>query len=344
MSEPTRNSPRRIAVLAFPGVGMLDVVGPLEVFAAASALRRDGGLPPAYAVEILAARAGPVHADSGLAVVADRGLDRPADDIDTLLVAGGAGIEDAVADPALVAWLRATAPRIRRLGSVCTGALLLAEAGLLDGRRAATHWNWCDRLRRRYPAVRVEPDPIFVRDGPVWTSAGVTAGMDLALALVEADHGRDLALATARDLVMFLKRPGGQSQFSAVLAGQAADRRPLRTLQDWMLTHPDADLSMPALAKRAAMSPRNFARAFRREIGTTPAAYVERLRVEAARRRLEETDLPGETIARACGFGNGDGMRRAFLRRLGVGPREYRERFRPAAGAAPLPQPMEERA
>jgi len=330
--------PRRIAVLAYPGVELLDVVGPLEVFAAASALRGKAGAPPAYAVEILAAQAGPVRASSGLAVLADRGLDRAGDGIDTLLVAGGAGIEAAVAEPRLVDWLKATAPRVRRLGSVCTGALLLAEAGLLDGRRAATHWNWCERLRRRYPAVRVEPDPIFVQDGPVWTSAGVTAGMDLALALVEADHGRELALATARDLVMFLKRPGGQSQFSAALAGQAAERRPLQALQEWMLAHPDADLSVPALAERAAMSPRNFARAFRREIGTTPAAYVERLRVEAARRRLEESDLPGETIARTCGFGNGDGMRRAFLRRLGVAPREYRERFRPA------PAVMEERA
>ncbi|MDR6292279.1 MULTISPECIES: GlxA family transcriptional regulator [Inquilinus] len=319
-------------MLAFPGVELLDVVGPLEVFAAATALQRDAGAPPGYAVEVLAARAGPVRATSGLSVLADRGLDEAGDGIDTLLVAGGAGIEAAVADAALVAWLRGMAPRVRRLGSVCTGALLLAEAGLLDGRRAATHWNWCERLSRRYPAVRVEPDPIFIQDGRVWTSAGVTAGMDLALALIEADHGRDLALATARDLVMFLKRPGGQSQFSAALAGQIAERPPLRALQDWMLAHPEADLSVPALADRAAMSPRNFARAFLREIGATPAAYVERLRIEAARRRLEETDLPGETVARSCGFGNADGMRRAFLRRIGVAPSDYRERFRPPAG------------
>lgn len=319
--------PRRIAVLVFPGVGLLDVIGPLEVFAAASDLEREAGAPAPYVVEVLARQAGPVIGSSGLAIQADRGLG-DVTDIDTLLVAGGNSIEQAVADTALVGWLRAAGPKVRRVGSVCTGAMLLAEAGLLDGRRAATHWNWCDRLHRRYPAVTVEPDPIFIQDGRVWTSAGVTAGMDLALAMIEADCGRDLALATARDLVMFVKRPGGQSQFSAALAGQLAERKPLRALQDWMLAHPEADLSVPALAGRAAMSPRNFARAFLREIGTTPAVYVERLRIEAARRQLEETDLPGETVARRCGFGNGDGMRRAFLRRLGVPPRDYRDRFR----------------
>jgi transcriptional regulator GlxA family with amidase domain len=336
MPSPASPPPRRIAVLAFPGVELLDVVGPLEVFAAATALRVKAGAAAPYAVQVLAAQAGPVRATSGLAILAERGLADGSDGIDTLLVAGGTGIEAATIDHALVAWLRDAAPRVRRLGSVCTGALLLAEAGLLDGRRAATHWNWCERLGRRYPAVRVEPDPIFIQDGRIWTSAGVTAGMDLALAMVEADHGRDLALATARDLVMFLKRPGGQSQFSTALAGQIAERPPLRDLQDWMLAHPDADLSVPALAGRAAMSPRNFARAFLREIGTTPAAYVERLRIETARRRLEETDLPGETVARACGFGNADGMRRAFLRRVGVAPQAYRDRFRP-------PRPMEQR-
>jgi transcriptional regulator GlxA family with amidase domain len=219
------------------------------------------------------------------------------------------------------------------VSSVCTGAFVLAKAGLLDGRRATTHWASCDRLAARYPAVTVEPDPIFVRDGNVYTSAGVTAGMDLALALVEEDLGRKTALEVARRLVLFVKRPGGQSQFSAQLAAQTADREPLRELQDWIGGNLDADLSVPALARRAHMSERNFARAFRRELGLTPAAYVEIARVESARMALESAATPVEVVARQAGFGTVETMRRAFHRRLGVGPADYRARFNPSKAA-----------
>ena len=219
------------------------------------------------------------------------------------------------------------APRVRRIGSVCTGAFVLAAAGLLDGRRATTHWQLCPRLARDHPAVAVEDDPIFVRDGNVYTSAGVTAGMDLALALVEEDHGHDAAMRIARHLVMFVRRPGGQSQFSAALDLQAAERRPIRDLQAWIAGHPSGDLSVEALAARAHMSPRNFARVFRDEVGQTPARFVERVRVEAARRLLEESGAGLERVARECGFGGADSMRRSFLRVLRVAPSEYRGRF-----------------
>jgi len=249
-------------------------------------------------------------------------------DLDTLLIAGGMGTQAAMRDEVLLAALRRLAPRVRRIGSVCSGAFLLAEAGLLDGRRATTHWEWCEALAARFPRVQVDRDPIFVRDGNVYTSAGVTAGMDLALALVEEDHGRALALEVARQMVLFLRRPGGQSQFSAALAAQAADREPLRDLQAWIAEDPGRDCSVPALARRVAMSPRNFARVFAREVGATPGQFVERVRVEAARRRLEESADGVDNIAFRCGFGTAETMRRAFLRTLRVPPSAYRSRFR----------------
>ena len=323
---------RAVAVVAFPGVQILDVTGPLEVFACAARLlvARHGFPKPAYRVEILASRAGTLRCSSGVGLVAERALRDVRARFDTLLVAGGEGTPGALRDQALIRWLRAAAPRVRRLGSVCSGSFVLAEAGLLDGRRATTHWQWCATLAKQYPAVTVDPDPIFVRDGNVYTSAGVTAGMDLALALVEEDHGRELALQVARQLVMFLRRPGGQSQFSAQLAVQAADREPLRELQAWIAEHPDADLSVPALARRVAMSPRNFARVFTREVGMTPARFVESVRVEAARRRLEESAHGVDSVASACGFGTAESMRRAFRRTLHVPPAAYRHRFRAA--------------
>jgi transcriptional regulator GlxA family with amidase domain len=324
---------RHVVVVAFPGVNALDVVGPLEVFATAAKLcpHAPGG-PPAYITEVVARVAGPLETQSaGIALVAGRALGALRGGIDTLLVAGGLGTRDALADRTLVAALRRLAPRVRRLGSVCTGSFLLAEAGLLDGRRATTHWMWCRTLAERYPRVRVEPDPIFVRDGDIYTSAGVTAGMDLALALVEDDLGRDLALHAAQQMVLFLRRPGGQSQFSAQLAVQAADRQPVRELQAWIVEHPGDDCSVPALAHRVAMSPRNFARVFLREVGMTPAHYVERVRVEAARRRLEDSSDGVDAIAADCGFGTAETMRRAFLRQLRVAPSDYRIRFRVAS-------------
>jgi transcriptional regulator GlxA family with amidase domain len=226
--------------------------------------------------------------------------------------------------------VRRAAPRCRRIASVCTGAFVLAAAGILDDRRATTHWNSCARLAREFPRVRVEADPIFVEDGNVWTSAGVTAGMDLALALVEADLGREVALLTARHLVLFVQRSGGQAQFSAQLGAQLAQRDPLRELQRAIAEQPDGDYRVEQLAERVSMSPRNFARVFRAEVGCSPAAYVERTRLEVARRMLETTALPVDGVARAAGFGTVDTMRRAFARRVGASPTEYRDRFRPA--------------
>jgi transcriptional regulator GlxA family with amidase domain len=319
---------RRVVIAAFPGVQTLDVHGPAEVFTTATQLSdRDG-----YAVEVVASRPGPVRTSS-VALYPDRTIDRCRGPIDTLVVAGGRGVHDAGRDEQLVAWVKGAAQRSRRVTSVCTGAFLLARAGLLEGRRATTHWASCDELARRHPGVEVDPDPIFVRDGDLITSAGVTAGMDLALALVEEDLGRDVALATARWLVLFLKRPGGQAQFSAQLAAQVADREPLRELQEWLPDNLGEDLSVPALARRACMSERNFARAFRGETGMTPAAYVEMARIESARIALETSNVPVETVARQAGFGTVETMRRAFRRRVGVSPNSYRGRFRSEAAA-----------
>jgi transcriptional regulator GlxA family with amidase domain len=315
------DEPRRIAILAFPGVQPLDLIGPAEVFTTAAAL-----VPGAYSVEVAATESGPL-ATTSVALVADRALRNCRGPLDTLIVAGGPGSRDAARDDRTVSWVRSAAARSRRVCSVCTGAFVLAEAGLLEGRRATTHWASCDRLEERYADVTVERDPIFVRDGDIYTSAGVTAGMDLALALVEEDLGRRTALEVARWLVLFVKRPGGQSQFSAQLAAQTADREPLRELQEWIAGNLDADLSVPALARRTHMSERNFARAFRRELGLTPAAYVEVTRVEAARIALESAGTPVDVVARQAGFGTVETMRRAFHRRLGVGPAEYRARF-----------------
>jgi transcriptional regulator GlxA family with amidase domain len=329
---PSSPSPRRIVMVAYPGANALDVIGPLEVFAVAGRLAVHGpDEVPAYATEIVATAAGTLESQSGVGLVVSRPLGAVRGEIDTLLVAGGLGTPTALRDRALLSGLRRLAPRARRLGSVCTGSFVLAEAGLLDGRRATTHWMWCRTLAERYPRVRVEPDPIFVRDGTVYTSAGVTAGMDLALALVEEDLGRDLALQVARQMVLFLRRPGGQSQFSAQLAVQAADRQPLRELQAWIVERPDSDCSVATLAHHVAMSPRNFARVFLRETGMTPAHYVERVRVEAARRRLEESADGVDAIAGCCGFGTAETMRRAFLRHLRVAPSDYRTRFRAAS-------------
>jgi transcriptional regulator GlxA family with amidase domain len=232
-----------------------------------------------------------------------------------------------VRDEALLAWIVRAARRSRRVSSVCSGAYLLAAAGLLDGRRATTHWSECDRLASFFPAVTVEADPIFVRDGNMWTSAGVTAGMDLALALVEDDLGADAARQVARWLVLFVQRPGGQSQFSAQLAAQQPERDAFREVMAWMTDHLTADLSVAALAERAGMSTRNFARQFRDEVGTTPATYVETIRVEAARRLLESTDRTIDDIARACGFGTVETMHRTFKRNVRVTPGEYRRHF-----------------
>jgi transcriptional regulator GlxA family with amidase domain len=322
--------PRRIVILAFPGVQPLDVAGPAEVFAGAAQLKTD-----AYTVEVVGPRGEPIPTrSSGYALVPSTSTAECRGAIDTLIVAGGFGVHDAIEDELLVHWVRAAARRSRRVASVCTGAFLLAAAGLLDGRRATTHWASCDELARRHPAVEVDPKPIFVRDGDVWTSAGVTAGVDLALALVEDDLGPDVPREVARWLVVFLQRPGGQAQFSSYLTSAPAARASLRELQAWISDNLDQDLRVEPLAARAAMSPRNFARAFRRETGVTPAAYVEALRVEAARQRLERFSEPLELVAERAGFGTPETMRRAFARRVGVAPADYRARFNRAPDQA----------
>jgi transcriptional regulator GlxA family with amidase domain len=315
---------RRVVIVAVPEVQPLDVTGPAEVFAAASTAAERIGRS-GYAVEVVAPGGGAVATGSGYALLASGALEDVRPPLDTLVIAGGVGARHASTD--VVARVAALAGAARRVTSVCTGAYVLAAAGLLDGRRATTHWACCDELERRHPAVRVERDPIFVVDGPVRTSAGVTAGMDLALALVEEDLGPRVALEVARWLVLFVKRPGGQAQFSAQLAGQSAERAPLRELQAWMADHLDADLSVAALAARAAMSERHFARVFKAETGMTPAAYVEALRVERARLALEAGALPIDAVSRRCGFGTVETLRRAFARRLGVSPGAYRDRF-----------------
>src|SRR3954453_13286417 len=315
---------RRVVIVAIPEVQPLDVTGPAEVCAAAATAAARGGAS-GYAVEVVAPGGGAGAPGSGYALLAWGALEDVRPPLDTLVVAGGAGARHA--SPDVVARVAALAARARRVTSACTGASVLPPAGLLDGRRATTHWAYCDDLERRHPGVRVERDPIFVVDGPVRTSAGVTAGMDLALALVEEDLGPRVALEVARWLVLFVKRPGGQAQFSAQLAGQSAERAPLRELQAWMVDHLDADLSVAALAARAAMSERHFARAFKAETGMTPAAYVEALRVERARLALEGGTAPIDAVARRCGFGTVETLRRAFARRLGVSPGAYRDRF-----------------
>jgi transcriptional regulator GlxA family with amidase domain len=324
---------RRIALLAYPLVDLLDVAGPSEVFSATRrALAAVGSGGAGYSVEVLSSsRELAIETDSGVRLLAHRsyrGLECP---IDTLLVAGGLGAQEAARDRALLRWLKRMAPRVRHLGSICTGAFVLAAAGLLDGRRATTHWKYCRQLALAHPQIAVDPDPIFVRDGPVCTSAGVSAGMDLALALVEEDFGRAATLWIARHLVLFARRPGGQSQFSVLLDLQAAEREPLRDLQAWVVEHLDQDLSVERLAGRVHMSSRNFARVFRRQVGWTPARFVERLRVEAARRRLEESGAGLALVARECGFGSPDSLRRSFLRVLRVAPADYRRRFHPEA-------------
>ncbi|PYK32050.1 MAG: AraC family transcriptional regulator [Verrucomicrobia bacterium] len=310
---------------------MLDLVGPLQVFARASEIftRQNPDAAPIYSVEIVSAVAQrSLMTNCGVQIAAHKTFRQVRGKIDTLLIAGGDAIEQDEVNPQVVRWLKKIAPRVRRVGSVCTGAMLLARAGLLEGRRATTHWNWCQTLIKRAPGADVDPDPIFVRDENVYTSAGVTAGMDLALALVEEDHGSQLAVQVARNLVLYLRRPGGQSQFSAALSLQSTDRKPLRELEAWVLDNLHKPLTVHSLAQRVGMSPRNFARVFTQEMKTTPAKFIERLRVETARRRLEESPNSMETIASECGFGNVNSMRNVFQRTLKIPPGQYRRHFR----------------
>jgi transcriptional regulator GlxA family with amidase domain len=314
---------RSVLIVLFDGVQSLDVTGPLEVFAGAC----EAAGPGAYEITTASVGGRPVRTGSGLTIGPDRDL-LDTGTPHTVIVPGGPGSRRPAPEVAeLVGWLRRTGAGAARIVSVCTGAFLLAEAGLLRGRRATTHWANCALLAERYPDVTVVPEPIFVRDGNVATSAGVTAGIDLALTLVEDDHGREVALHVARQLVVFLRRPGNQTQFSAQLRAQVAQREPLREVQHWIAEHPGDDLSVDALAERARLSPRQFARAFTAETGTPPGRYVDRVRLEAARRLLEDTRDGVEQISRRCGYHTPEAMRRAFQQALQVSPAEYRRRF-----------------
>jgi transcriptional regulator GlxA family with amidase domain len=319
------NGSRIVEVLAYPSVKLLDVSGPIQVFASANAFLAEAGQAMPYAIRIVA-QGGERVAASGGVELAVHPLSPTDAALDTLVIAGGEGVAAAATDIVLIDWVRERAKRARRIASVCTGAFLLAASGMLDGRRAVTHWAFCAELARRFPAVSVEPDPIFVRDDTVWTSAGVTAGIDLALALVEEDLGRTVALAVARYLVVFLKRPGGQAQFSEFLSLQAAGDK-FGALHDWISKHLAGDLSLPVLARQAGMSERSFSRHYAESTGQTPARAIERLRVEGARHLLSETRLPVKRISQRCGFGSEETMRRSFLRVLDTTPQDYRARF-----------------
>lgn len=324
------NAPRRVTIVLFDGVQLLDVVGPLEIFAGANELlrRTRHGSTDAYEVKLAAPGRRAVRASSGITLTPAIALERVRPPLDTLLVPGALDVGPCVArGAAVVRALSRLARATRRVVSVCTGAFFLAEAGLVDGRRVTTHWAAARALAEAHPAVDVDSDPIFVRDGPVYTSAGVTAGMDLALALVEEDFDRGLALELARWFVMYLKRPGGQSQFSVRLRAQRDERSTFGALRAWVADHLREPWTVPRLAARAAMSPRHFARTFAAEAGTTPARFVAELRVEEARRLLEETDLPIKVVAARAGLGSVEAMRRSFRDILGATPSDYRARF-----------------
>jgi transcriptional regulator GlxA family with amidase domain len=323
----------RVVMLGYPDAQMLDITGPLEAFGRSSRLLHDRGISrvPAYTLELVGLKAGPFATSSGVRLVAERSY-REISSADTLLIAGGIGCFDVMEDEEVLRWIRRLAPKVTRLGSVCNGALILAKTGLLKGRSATTHWDDIEHLVKLGPSIKVQPDAIYVRDGNIYTSAGITAGIDMALAMVEEDWGQPVALATAQMLVMFLKRPGGQSQFSAQLAAQFSEDDKLKELQLWMLDHLQQDLSIPKLAARVAMSERNFARRFTESVGMTPAVYVSKIRLEAARRKLEENDLQVSQVARRCGFGTQETMRRSFIAELGIPPSDYRERFRGVTG------------
>jgi transcriptional regulator GlxA family with amidase domain len=313
---------RTVVIVGFPGVQALDLVGPYEVFTGA-ALLTEGG----YQV-VVASRGGqPITTPNGLGLMAVP-LPNPRGDIDTVVLPGGFGVEAARTDAELLDWIKAIARTARRFVTVCTGAFLAAEAGLLDGLRVTTHWAFAGELAAHFPNVEVDPDPIFLRSGDrVWTAAGVTSGIDLALSLVEDDHGTEVAQTVARWLVLYLRRPGGQTQFAAPVWMPRAKRPSIRDVQEAIEAEPGGAHSIDELARRAAMSPRHFTRIFTEEVGEAPGQYVERVRTEAARRQLEETDDTVVAIASRCGFGTAETMRRNFIRRVGIPPDQYRKAF-----------------
>jgi transcriptional regulator GlxA family with amidase domain len=301
---------RRIAFLVLSSTHLMNLAGPLDVFQRASAnLSRTGKRrSPAYEIELLTHGETPLMTASGLGLIGGRRWTEARQPIDTLLVLANADVAQSKIDPELLAWIRAQ--KVRRIGSVCAGAFVLAAAGLLDGREATTHWELADLLAKRYPRIAVDGDRIFTQDGGIWTSAGVSAGTDLALAMVEEDYGHEVALEIARRMVLFMRRGGGQSQFSSQLAAQAADHQPIRELVAWISEHLDADLSIPVLARRVGMSERNFSRVFSQQVNTTPARFVARVRTEAAQAKLATGNDKLETVAQVAGFGDGETLRR----------------------------------
>jgi transcriptional regulator GlxA family with amidase domain len=323
----------QIVILAFEGAQSLDVVGPYEVFAGADEVLDSRSSPaPRYSPRLVGPD-GDVRTESGLRLAVEPLPERCAPH--TLLIGGGTGVYAACDDAPLVDWVRRTAARAERIATVCTGTFLAATAGLLDGRTVTTHWARAAQLAERFPRLTVDPDPIYRRDGHVWTSAGVTAGIDLALAMVAADHDEEVAQTVARWLVMFMHRPGGQTQFATPVWTPRAGRPSVRAAQDYIDQHPGADLRVERLAEEVAMSGRHFARVFTAQVGESPARYVERVRVEAARRELETTDATLDHIARHCGLGSSETLRRAFHRRVGVAPDAYRHRFRSSPASHP---------
>ncbi len=324
----TRAVTRSVVIFGYPGVQALDMVGPFDVFTGATLnLAAQGRFEDGYDVTIASAGGEPVTTGTGLVLVA-KPLPDPDCGIDTVVLPGGFGLDQARKNPDVVDWVKAVAGSARRVVSVCTGAFLAAQAGLLDGCRATTHWAFADQLARQFPSVAVDPDPIYVHSSPtVWTAAGVTAGIDLTLSLVEEDHGTEVAQTVARYLVLYLRRPGGQSQFAAPVWMPRAKRAPIREVQESIEAEPGAAHSISELAGRAAMSPRHFTRVFTDEVGEAPGAYVDRIRTEAARRQLEETDDTVTVIATRCGFGTAETMRRNFVRRMGISPDQYRKAF-----------------
>lgn len=318
---------RRIAIVLFDGFDVLDVTGPAAVFAAACERNPAAG----YRLTLLAAAPGPVRSDSGIVLHSDAALSRAPAGIDTLLVPGGSGLEAALAEPSLPAAVRRLAGRARRVVSVCTGAFLLAGAGLLERRRVTTHWRHAAALARRFPTLQVEPDAIFLRDGKFWTSAGVTSGLDLALALVEEDHGQALALEVARALVFYLKRPGGQSQFSVPLQAQSAEHATLERARRAILGRPGRRWTVQQLAERVHVSERHLRRLFHAEIGMGPRDFIQGAVLELAQRLLSDSDAQVAEVARRCGYGSSAAFIRRFEARLGVSPSAYRARFRARA-------------
>jgi transcriptional regulator GlxA family with amidase domain len=328
VSDPSAGR-RRVVAVAVPKSDPLELIGPVEVLVTTNIILQQAGLSETlgYDIEVVAPQTGTVFSWNGMKLVAEKSFKQVRGPVDTLLVQALDWNEESLRDRKFVDWLGRTGKKVRRCCAICTGAYLLAEAGLLENRRATLHWAWAEDLQARYPNIQVEPDPIFIKDDHIYTSAGATAGLDLMLALVEEDFGRDVALKVAQFMVLFLKRPGNQAQFSAQLSSNLAEKDSIRDVQAWIVDHLDEDLSVETLAENTNMSPRNFSRVFTREVGTTPGRYVEQARLERARQYLEESKLPVGRVASTCGYGTSEAMRLAFVRRLGIAPREYRQRF-----------------